>query len=313
MNKLLVPLLLFMLLAESCSFGDDPSICPYNVRMEYWYAGSGAVNSLPTYVDNLRQYLFDEEGKLLGVTTLRGDSIVGWNGNLKNGTYTLVLWGNLGEEGRETETVQTKSDMNMNIQNMQLSAEKPGAPPGYRDNTSRLYYGTTTFTVEDEMMQRKRVYLSHAHAALSVTVRWMTDEPMDGLFRMRLKGIPAIYGFAGGKEETVPAGDGTYTIPRVERTVTYHETRAAKNYEGEVLGQFVTFRYAASTHQLWSLWRDGEQIIKDLDLNLFFNRLPMNMDTNMEQEFDLLVTVYDDKIIVTQATAADWDEGGAIG
>ena len=37
------------------------------------------------------------------------------------------------------------------------------------------------------------------------------------------------------------------------------------------------------------------------------------MDTNMEQEFDLLVSVYDDKIIVTQATASDWDEGGTIG
>lgn len=312
MNKWIVSLLLFMLLAESCSFGDDPSPCPYNVRMEYWYAGSGAVNSLPTYVDNLRQYLFDSEGELLGVSTLRGDSITGWNGNLTNGTYTLVLWANLGEEGRETETVQTKSDK-MNITDMLLSAEKEGAPPGYRDNTARLYYGTTTFTVEDEIMQRKRVYLSHAHAALSITVRWMTDEPVDGLFRMRLKGIPAIYGFTGGHEETVPSGDGTYTLPRVERTITYHEARAARNYEGEVIGEFVTFRYTAGTHQLWSLWRDGEQIIRDLDLNLFFSRLPMNMDTNMEQEFDLLISVFADKIVVTQATAADWDEGGAIG
>ena len=49
------------------------------------------------------------------------------------------------------------------------------------------------------------------------------------------------------------------------------------------------------------------------DLNLFFNKQSVNMDTNMEQEFDLLVSVYDDKIIVTQATASDWDEGGTIG
>ena len=85
------------------------------------------------------------------------------------------------------------------------------------------------------------------------------------------------------------------------------------SYDGEVIGEFVTFRYTASTHQLWSLWRDGEQIVKDIDLNLFFNKLPMDMDTNMEQEFDLLVTVYENKIVVTQATASDWDEGGAIG
>ena len=37
------------------------------------------------------------------------------------------------------------------------------------------------------------------------------------------------------------------------------------------------------------------------------------MDTNMEQEFDLLIKVFKDKIIVTQASAADWDKGGSIG
>lgn len=39
----------------------------------------------------------------------------------------------------------------------------------------------------------------------------------------------------------------------------------------------------------------------------------MDMNQNIEQEFDLWITIYDDRIVVTQATAADWDEGGAIG
>ena len=85
------------------------------------------------------------------------------------------------------------------------------------------------------------------------------------------------------------------------------------NFDGEVNGEFVTFRYMSGTHQMWSLWRDGVQIVKELDLNSFFQKIPMDMNTNMEQEFDLLVTVYKDKIIVTQSTAADWDEGGTIG
>ena len=202
---------------------------------------------LPTYVDNLRQYLFDADGQLLSEITLRGDSISGWQGELKDGTYTFVLWGNLG--GTNEQIITTKS--NMNINEMTLSAEQQGIPPGYRGNTDRLYYGTATVEVKNGAAQRRRIYLSHAHAAM--------------------------------------------------------------NYEGEVIGEFVTFRYTSSTHQLWSLWRDGEQIVKDIDLNLFFNKLPMDMDTNMEQEFDLLVTVYENKIVVTQATASDWDEGGAIG
>lgn len=299
---------------SGCSFGDEPFVCPYNVRMEYWYAGSSTENTLPTYVDNLRQYLFDAKGNLLATITLKGDSVAGWNGNLPDGDYTLVLWGNLSDESNANETIQIQNENDMNMNEMTLSAQQTGIPPGYRGNTSRLYYGTTAFTLQNGATRRRRVYLSHAHAVLSVTVRWMTGEPpADGIFRMRLKGIPAVYGFTGGNEATIPSGDGQYIIPRITGGITYHETRAALSYDGEVIGEFVTFRYTASTHQLWSLWKDGEQIVKDLDLNLFFNKQSVNMDTNMEQEFDLLVSVYDDKIIVTQATASDWDEGGTIG
>lgn len=299
---------------SGCSFGDEPSVCPYNVRMEYWYAGSSTENTLPTYVDNLRQYLFDAKGNLLATITLKGDSVAGWNGNLPDGDYTLVLWGNLSDESNANETIQIQNENDMNMNEMTISAQQTGIPPGYRGNTSRLYYGTTAFTLQNGATRRRRVYLSHAHAVLSVTVRWMTGEPpADGIFRMRLKGIPAVYGFTGGYEATIPSGDGQYIIPRITGGITYHETRAALSYDGEVIGEFVTFRYTASTHQLWSLWKDGEQIVKDLDLNLFFNKQSVNMDTNMEQEFDLLVSVYDDKIIVTQATASDWDEGGTIG
>lgn len=299
---------------SGCSFGDEPSVCPYNVRMEYWYAGSSTENTLPTYVDNLRQYLFDAKGNLLATITLKGNSVAGWNGNLPDGDYTLVLWGNLSDESNANETIQIQNENDMNMNEMTLSAQQTGIPPGYRGNTSRLYYGTTAFTLQNGATRRRRVYLSHAHAVLSVTVRWMTGEPpADGIFRMRLKGIPAVYGFTGGNEATIPSGDGQYIIPRITGGITYHETRAALSYDGEVIGEFVTFRYTASTQQLWSLWKDGEQIVKDLDLNLFFNKQSVNMDTNMEQEFDLLVSVYDDKIIVTQATASDWDEGGTIG
>lgn len=299
---------------SGCSFGDEPSVCPYNVKMEYWYAGSSTENTLPTYVDNLRQYLFDAKGNLLATITLKGDSVAGWNGNLPDGDYTLVLWGNLSDESNANETIQIQNENDMNMNEMTLSAQQTGIPPGYRGNTSRLYYGTTAFTLQNGATRRRCVYLSHAHAVLSVTVRWMTGEPpADGIFRMRLKGIPAVYGFTGGYEATIPSGDGQYIIPRITGGITYHETRAALSYDGEVIGEFVTFRYTASTHQLWSLWKDGEQIVKDLDLNLFFNKQSVNMDTNMEQEFDLLVSVYDDKIIVTQATASDWDEGGTIG
>lgn len=259
----------------------------------------------------MKQYLFDREGNLLSVVSLKGDSVTGWNGELPPGYYTVVLWGNPGEDPAVQEVITANGT---GLGELTLSSVTAGVPPGYRRNTGRLYFGTMTFEVENGKSTRRRIYLSHAHAALSITVRWMVDAPPDGgTYRMRMKGIPAIYGFTGREEITTPGGDGVYTIPRIGGAITYHEAKAAMNFDGEVTGQFITFRYTSATHQMWSLWRDNEQIIRELDLSNFFRKLPMDMDTNMEQEFDLIVTVYEDKIIVTQGTAADWDEGGSIG
>lgn len=301
-------------LFASCSFGDEPALCPYNVRLEYWYAGSSVENALPVYIDNVRQYLYDSEGNQLAVGTLKGDSVEGWTADLEEGRYTIVLWGNLGDQAKSS--VKVLPDGENRLEAMTLSAAQPDVPPGYRGNTERVYYGSATLEVEKGKNLRQRIYLSHAHAALSVTVHWMADAPPPpegGTYRMRLKGIPSVYRFVGGNELSIPSGDGVFTIPRSGAEVTYHETRAAMNYDGEVNGQFVTFRYTSDTHQLWSLWRDGKQIIRDLDLNSFFRKLPIDMDANMEQEFDILVTVYKDRIVVSLVSGSDWDEGGTIG
>lgn len=293
----------------ACTFSEEPEPCPYNVKLEYWYAGSGLKNVLPLYIDNLRQYIFDGQGKLINQETTGGKDVEQWSGTLPDGTYTIVAWGNLDNN----QQVQTRTG-EQNLQDMILSARVNGVPPDYRGNTARLYYGTAQLEVEGGITRRKRIYMAHAHAALSITVRWMTGPPTrDGAYRMRLRGAPSVYEFKSGFDGIVPSGDGSYSLPVIESPVTYHETRAAMNYEEEVSGQFITFRYTSQTHPMWSLWKDGKQIVKELDLYLFFGKLPMDMGTNIEQEFDLLVTIYEDKIVVTQMGSTDWDEGGTIG
>lgn len=309
-------ILTFSLLAicTGCSFGFELPPCPYNMRLEYWYAGSSSENVLPVYVNNLTQYFFDGEGKLVAAETLRGDSVKGYDADLPPGDYTVVVWGNTDNGGGSYVDAPTEGENRLS--ELTLSAVTAGVPPGYRDNTGRLYYGTSSFSVEEGKVHRERIYLSHAHAALSVTVVWKSDAsppPAGGVYRMRMRNIPAIYGFVKGWEAEIPSGDGMYSIPWIENTLTNHETRASMNYDEEVVGQFITYRYTSHTHQMWSLWRDGIRIIKELDLHKFFSTLPMSMDENFEQEFDILVTVYKDKITVSLASASDWNEGGVIG
>lgn len=299
-------------LLTGCTFFNELEVCPYNTRLEYWYAGNSSQNVLPLFVQNLRQSLFDAEGKLISTETLWGDSITSWNAELPPGDYTVAVWGNIDENNEQV--ILPEGELLLN--GLTLSAVKQNIPPGYRDNTSRLYYGTASFTVEEGTVSHQRIYLSHAHAVLSVTVRWMEDAPKPpagGTYRMRLRNVPAVYDFIKGWETAIPTGDGVYAVPRIGSTLTRHETRAAMSYDQEVEGRFVTFRYTSNTHQLWSLWRDGELIEKELDLHKFFSTLPMDMDRNIEQEFDILISIYKDKIIVSLAAGSDWNEGGVIG
>lgn len=290
-----------LLAATGCTFTDEPQVCPYSTRIEYWYAGNTFENALPAYANSLRQYLFDEEGNLLATDQMRGDSVTFWNGELPAGRYTVVAWGNL-------ENEETVTDSRM------LTANG-GTPPAYRGNTDRLYYGSATFETVDGEVCRRRIYLTQAHALLNITVEWRTTQkpPETGIFRMRLRGIHGSYGFTPAYEEILIPDEAVYTLPQTQSPFIQHETVAATNYDGEVTGRFVTFRYTPDTHQLWSLWHNDNILVQEIDLYKFFNKLPVDLNRSLEQEFDLLITVYDDRIVVNQVSGTDWDEGGAIG
>ena len=309
---------LVAVLLASCSFGDEPALCPYNTRLEYWYAGNSSVNELPVYVNRLQQYLFDSEGRLLQCDTLKGNALVRWNSDLPVGTYTVVVWGNLETTG--TESVAVFPEGAEHLSDLSLTAltetTSQGLPSGYRGNTCCLYYGCTTFEVEEGVVTARRVYLSHAHAALKVTVQWRFGAPEEeGVYRMRLDGVPAEYGFLKGWEADLPYGEGSYTVPyiNISKPVN-HETTAALNYNNDVAGSFVTFRYTGSSHPTWSLWRDGQPVIRGIDLYRFFHdaKINIDLDHNVAQEFDIVVTVYENKYTVSLAGTSDWYEGGSF-
>ena len=82
---------MFELLLVSCTFQDEPAVCPFNVRLEYWYAGYAYENRLPVRVDNLREYLYDGSGNLVQTKELRGDSLTGYQATLPPGDRKSVV------------------------------------------------------------------------------------------------------------------------------------------------------------------------------------------------------------------------------
>lgn len=295
----------------SCSFEDEPGLCPYNVRLEYHYAGAPDVANLSVYTDLLCQYIFREDGTLLNTDTLTGQEMSEWKGTLDAGRYTVVTWGNPGTE-QQFVSMQTGE---AHLEEAGLSAATERAPKEGRGNTSRLYFGYHILDVPSGKNLHRKLYMTHAHASLHVTVRWDKGltPPAPGRFSLRLRGIPAEYRYKAGMEIPLSNADGAYTMPQTGFLHINHSVRASMNYENEVVGEFVTFRYTAATHPMLSLYREGRQMMKELDLERFFRKLPVSLDENTEQEFNLLVLIQKDKITVSEMGATDWEEGGGLG
>ena len=295
----------------SCSFEDEPGLCPYNVRLEYHYAGAPDVDNLAVYTDLLCQYIFAEDGTLLQTDTLTEREAYSWQGTLNAGRYTVVTWGNPGTEQQFVDMQPGTAT----LEEAGLSAVIEGAPKEGRGNTARLYFGYRVLDVKPGEGLRQKMYMTHAHAYLHITVRWdegMTP-PEPGRFSLRLRGIPAEYRYRAGMEIPLANADGAYTMPQNGFLHTNHSVRAALNYENEVVGEFVTFRYATATHPMLSLYREDRQLMKELDLERFFRKLPVGLDENTEQEFHLLVLIQKDKITVSEMGGTDWEEGGGLG
>lgn len=299
-------ILFLQLLLSACSFTEEPALCPYNVRLEYWYAGYPDENVLPMRVNNLQEFLFDEEGNLLRRLNLRGDSLLGHTDELSPGKYHIVVWGNL-TDGNKVCTLGNETK----YEDMRLVANRQA--DDYSENTPRLYYAESELDIRQKGMFFKRIYVTHCHADLQITVMWRIAKPefKDRLY-MRMRGISSSYGFMEDYHFDAPNEAGPYQIPLIENRLVAHETSAAENYNDEVVGEFISYRFTNSTHQLWSLWCGNEKVLGELDLQRYFTRTT-DMDYNVEQEFHLLVIVEEDQIIVTEISGDDWEEGGIIG
>ena len=131
----------------SCTFDfDEPGVCPYNVRLNYRYAGRPDAGQLSMYVDNIHQFLFDADGVLKDIRLLKGDSLEYWQGELAPGRYTLVAWGNWEYESDVVPAPQPGvtqiRELAMTSEQLQehLQANIDRIPKGYTMDITRLKF-----------------------------------------------------------------------------------------------------------------------------------------------------------------------------
>ena len=147
--KVMVILCCILWFCTSCTFDfDEPGVCPYNVRLNYRYAGRPDAGQLSMYVDNIHQFLFDADGVLKDIRLLKGDSLEYWQGELTPGRYTLVAWGNWGYESDVVPAPQPGVTQIRELAMTSATGTATGTSTSeYRPNTERLYYGYSTFEI----------------------------------------------------------------------------------------------------------------------------------------------------------------------
>ena len=309
--KIMVTLCLILWFCTSCSFEDEPGVCPYNVRIEYRYAGAPGSVQLPLYVDEIHQFVFDTDGVLVGSWLLHRDSLSYWKGQLPDGHYTVVAWGNR-KDGNSRIIPEPKVGVT-SLKELLLSSYQATQ----RVNTERLYYGSHSLDVGGGNSSYALVYMTHCHAVLRLTFQWVGEEPpvaaTNGGFTVQLRGIPSEYSFGTAYDISLPDGTGAFTFPDIGGKLMTYKIRAGMNYDNEVNTEVISYRFTSMTHPILSLYNGTQRIMKEIDLETHFRKLSTLMDENTEQEFDLLIRIEGNKVTVTEISGTDWDEGGGLG
>lgn len=290
---------------SSCDVDGELAECPYNVKLDYWYTGSGRQNQLTASVFTLREYLFDGEGVLRQVNLRSVREGVAAKYQLQPGNYTLVCWGNIDSESEVAPAELGKTTLD----EMQLYSES-------LSNTGKFYYGYCSFQADRSGVTKGRIDLSHAYLRLNVTMRWEAAAPANATdLRMTLDGHYPVYRFQPAINMRSSAIQDLYIPSRPDNCVAVRRSVVVKmDLARQVNGEFIGFRLHNDDHPVFCLMAGGKALIREIDLYRFFRTMQVELDRNIRQEFDLQVIVgKDGNVNVSMAYVGDWIDGGVLG
>jgi hypothetical protein len=178
--------------------------------------------------------------------------------------------------------------------------------------------------------------VTHAHCVLDIMVRWYdgSNNPSSGKeYLMTLKQTPASYGFMpefvvknGLEKYQYDAGTEYYSsdnqkginyIPTVSKDKqsihVIHGSVNSTKTGNALYGQFITFRYRSDSEVLFCVYSpDGDRLMKEIDLSVFFKSMGIDLDYSLCQEYSLLIDVKGDNVQVSFIEIGDWKDGGGF-
>ena len=309
----------------SCSTDDDRDECCERIRIDFRYS-KGAADVFPKYIKNMRHFLFTDDGRFIREIPAATSHLQHlYIPQIEEGAYQLVTLGNADKATVITDLIpgQTRlSDFLLRTQNPQANV--------VQDDSDPIYWGILSFRAERNKDLRYLCDMSNIHCRLTVTVTWMETQPETDNFILQIREVPSRYRL-NPQESTYQyvAGDKTKPETTPDRVVhhfpyVYEEPatlvvhrKEVPRLAGRVKGTFRTLRYTDGRIPYFVLLKaDGTAVTKEIHLSEPFALWGWKVSDNIEQEYEIEIYLYDDRMIVHPAANADvldWVDGGTVG
>ncbi|MDL2208896.1 FimB/Mfa2 family fimbrial subunit, partial [Parabacteroides sp. OttesenSCG-928-O15] len=288
---------LLWLLPTSCTIDTEVPVCSYNVQLEYWYTREWTreENMVSNYIYRITEYIFDENDILYQIGGLPGHAGKGAyvsTMTLPEGHYTVVAWGNLSRLDNDWEPqvgITTLREARIRLASPYRS-EQPGwtsRTDAEDPNIEPLYYGYQTFSVKGDKAQTIRIGMTHAHLLLEVVVKWAKNAPVNTRdFNLRLRDVPAVYGFLPGYTEprsTTSDNPVVHHVPEVleERFKKSYRLETKMDIARSLKGEFITNRLTNDSHPLLGVYASETLLTKEIDLEKYFRTMQFGLSRNL--------------------------------
>ena len=311
----------FLFTFSACQMIDEKDLCCYNVQLNYRYYRKGK-NELSTRIQSFKHFLFNSDSVLVNVYDVSGQATSKLELIIPSGDYTIISFANIHTASRMQKFVIGQSrmdDLELFIDN--LSSE------GYQENSERLFFAHRRFRIEKSGIKYYIVDCTHAHNVLTINVKWKKQSPpASSRYIMELTKVPGNYQFPVERFVTIgslktdnneiPESTNNrvvHAIPEPLGKTVEHRVNGKFKPNGSLEGAFITYRYTNQLIPTFCLYGDNGALMKEIDLTKFFQQMGWELTLNIEQEFDLTMTIDGDNVYVSSTDIADWEDGGTIG
>lgn len=312
-------LLSVMLLAPgltSCDLDDSRDACCREnmLHFRYFYLGSDCFGR---YISTVRYFLFDCNGAFLRemppVPTSSQDVDIS---SLTPGDYTVVAVGNLFSYATLTDFDHARADGSLtDLARFRLKVTRySDAYPSMFAGGDPLYWGEKSFTVAPQGKNFFIGELSNVHCCFTVKVVWDLTPPYpDGNgFSYHLSDVGCEFDAGGAGADHI----GIHSFPVVAYAGCSSATEASFASNALIASTY-TLRWSREHIPVFSLWRYGERVTKDVDIAMLFRKWNVKPWLDEVQNYSITIRITAGGSIVVSygadASVKDWQDGGSLG